>query len=246
MLDHGFLHDRHALFDKGLLGESGDFGIFDRKDAIEHLDHSRLGPQRVVETGEFNPDRARANDQQLVWHTRRLQRVPVGPDQITIRLKSRQLPRPRAGGQNDVPGAQVLGALVGLDPDLALGGQRRLAHDHRDLVLLHQMADAGIELLGHVARAFDHRVEIESDACGRQTEFLGTVHQVKHFRGAQQRFGRDTAPVKTDAPHVLAFDDGNFEAQLGAPDCSNIATGSRADHDHVISIRRHWPLRIEI
>jgi hypothetical protein len=35
------------------------------------------------------------------------------------------------------------------------GAAGRLAHEDRDLVLLHQMADAARQLLGHTARARD-------------------------------------------------------------------------------------------
>ncbi len=86
LLDHGFLHDLHALLGKGFLREGADLRIFNRQDTIHNLDHSRIGAQRVVEACELDTDRARADHQQLLRHARRLQRVFVGPDQITIRL----------------------------------------------------------------------------------------------------------------------------------------------------------------
>jgi hypothetical protein len=63
------------------------------------------------------------------------------------------------------------------------------------------------ELPGHLARALDHRVQIEADALGAQAEFLGAVHQVEHLGRAQQRLGRDAAPVQADAAQILALDD---------------------------------------
>ncbi len=115
LLDHGFLHDLHALLDEGLLGEGRDLGVLDRQHPVHHLDHRRLGAERVEEAGELDADGARADDQQLLRHPLRLQRVLVGPDQIAVGLQPRQFARARAGGQDDVLGGQLLGALVGLD-----------------------------------------------------------------------------------------------------------------------------------
>ena len=73
---------------------------------------------------------------------RRLQRGLVGPDAFAIRLKPRQFAGARPGGDDDIGRAQILGTLVGLDFDLALGGNGGRAHHDRNLVLFHQVADA--------------------------------------------------------------------------------------------------------
>ena len=54
--DGGFFKDFHALLDELLLCKGGNFGIFHRQDAVQHLHHGRIGPQRVEEAGEFNAD----------------------------------------------------------------------------------------------------------------------------------------------------------------------------------------------
>ncbi len=111
-----------------------------------------------------------------------------------------------------------------------------------DLVLLHQMADAARQLLGHAARAFDHRVQIIADAVGLQPEFLGAVHQVEHLGRAQQRLGRDAAPVQADAAQMLALDDGDVQAQLRAADRGDIAARPGTDYDHVKDLGGHGRL----
>ena len=239
LLDCGFFKDRHALLLEGLAGEGGDFLVLDGQDAVHHLDHGRVGAQRVVEAGEFDADGARADDQQLFRHPGRDKGVAVGPDQIAVRFEPRQFAGARAGGQHDVGGGQVFGALVGGDGHAALGGDRCIAHDHGDLVLLHQMADARGELLGHPARAFHDGIQIVGDIVGAEAEFLGPVHQVEHFGGAQHRLGRDAAPVEADAAQILALDNHDLEAQLRGADRCDISPRPRADHDQVKCFGRH-------
>jgi hypothetical protein len=138
--------------------------------------------------------------------------------------------------------APALGALVGLDGHLALGRDRGRAHEDLDLVLLHQVADAGVELLGHRARPLYHRIEVIADALGLQPEFLGAVHQVKDLRRPQHRLGRDAAPVQADAAHVLAFDDGDLEAQLAGTDGPHVTPRPCPDHHDIELLSGHLAL----
>ena len=145
------------------LGElRADLGILDRHDAVEHLDHRHLGAEVGVEAGELDPDRARADDQQLGRHFGRGHRVAVGPDALAVGLGERQVARPRAGGDDDVLGGELgrLAVRAG-DRQLAFAGELALAHHDRDLVLLHQVRDALVELLGDRAAARDDLGEVE-------------------------------------------------------------------------------------
>ena len=225
--------DLHPLLDEGLLGKGADFGIFHRQHAVHHLDHRGIGAQRVEEAGEFDPDRARSDDQQLFRHPFGLQRVLVGPDQIAISLQPRQLARTGAGGQDDGGGGQFFHTLVGLHRNAALGGQMRLAHHHGDLVLFHQMANATRQLFRHAARPRHDSIQIIADPVGLQAEFLGAVHEVEHLGRAQQRLGGDTAPVQADAPKMFPLHNGNVLAKLRRTDGGHIAPRTRADHDHI-------------
>ena len=171
--------------------------------------------------------------------------MAIGPDQITVRLQPRQFPRPRTRGKDDGGGSQVFNALVRGNRDAAFGGDRRHAHEDGDPVLLHQVADAARKLLGHTPRPGDDGGQVIADPVCLQPEFLGPVHQVEHLGRPQHRLGRNAAPVQADAAQVFPLDNRHLLAQLGRADGGHIATGTRADHDHVEGLGSHGlpPLR---
>ena len=57
---------------------------------------------------------------------------------------------------------------------------------------------------------------------------------VEDLGRAQQRLGRDAAPVEADAAEVLALDDRGLEAKLRRADRGDIAAGAGAEHDDVV------------
>jgi hypothetical protein len=71
-----------------------------------------------------------------------------------------------------------LGFLHG---DLARRVDRGVAPDHRDLVLLHQEADAVIEPLRDATRARHNSLRIERDFLGGEPIILGVLHVVVDF-----------------------------------------------------------------
>ena len=234
LLDRRLLDDRHPLLDELLAGKGADLGILDRQDAVHHLHHRRLRAQRVEEAREFDPDRARPDDQKALGHPWRLQRMAIAPDQIAIRLEPRQHPRPRPRGQDHAPARdQVLGPLLARHRDTQRPGQPRAAHHHLDLVLLQKMADPVRQLLGHGARPLDHRAQVIADPRRTQPEFRRAVHEVKDLGRPQHRLGRNAAPVQADPAQVLALDHDRLEPQLRRPDRRDIAARPPADHDHV-------------
>ena len=100
------------------------------------------------------------------------------------------------------------------DLDLAGLGQLRLAPDDIDLVLLQQEADAGIELRRDFSRAILDRLGIVADlALDPEAIILGVLRVMKDLRRAQQRLGRDAAPVEADAAEMFALDDRRLQAQ---------------------------------
>ena len=228
-------------FSKLLAREGGDLGVLDGQDLRQHLDHRHLGAERAVERGELDADRAGADDQQRLRHAVRHHRLEIGPDQLPVGLEPGQHARPRAGRDDDVLGLIGAGAeralrrlaLAGLHGDLAGRFDRRLAPDHRHLVLLHQEADAVVEPLRHRARALHHGGRIEAHLLGRQPVILGVLHVVENLGRAQQRLGRDAAPVEADAAEILALDDRGLEAELRRADGGDIAARSGADDDDV-------------
>ena len=99
-----------ALLLETLAREGGDLGILGRQDLRQHLDHGHLGAKRAIERGEFDADRARADDKQCLRHAVRDHGLEISPDQFLVGLDARQDARPRAGGDDDVLGLVRTGA----------------------------------------------------------------------------------------------------------------------------------------
>ena len=59
------------------------------------------------------------------------------------------------------------------------------------------------------------------------------------FGAAQQRLGRDAAPVEADAAEILALHHAGLHAQLGGPDRGDIATGTAAEDDDIEILISH-------
>ena len=145
--------------------------------------------------------------------------------------------RARAGGDDDVLGFELFLALLALHGQRGGAGQLALAHMHRDLVLLHQVRDALVELLGNAAAAFDHRIQIGLDlARDLQAVILGVLRIMEDFRRAQQRLGRDAAPVEADAAEQFALHDGDLESQLRPANRGDVATRPAAQNDEIILV----------
>src|SRR3546814_18789380 len=68
------------------------------------------------------------------------------------------------------------------------------------------------------------------------------LHIMIDFGRAQQRLGRDAAPVETDAAKILALDDRGFQAELRRADRRNIAAGAGAEDDEVVVGVSHYGL----
>ena len=236
-----FAEDLDALLLELLAREACDLGVLDGKDLRQHLDHGDVGAHGVEERRELDADRAGTDHQQRFRHPLRHHRLKIGPDQFLVGLQPRQHARPGAGGEDDVLG--LIGALAQralrrfdgglLHRDLAGRIDRGLAPDHRDLVLLHQEADAVIEAFRDAARARHHGLRIERDFLGGKPVILGVLHVVVDFGRAQQRLGRDAAPVQADAAEIGFFDDRGLEAELGGADRGDVAAGAGADDDDV-------------
>ena len=122
------------------------------------------------------------------------------------------------------------------DGQLALAGDDAVALDDRDLVLLHQPLDAGIELAGDLAAAVDDLGQVEADLLGAEPVGGGVGQIMVDLRGAQQRLGRDAPPVEADAAQFLALDDRRLEPELRGADRRDIAAGPRAEDDEVVGV----------
>src|SRR6185437_10293052 len=66
---------------------------------------------------------------------------------------------------------------------------------------------------------------------------------MEDFSRTQQRLGRNAAPIETDAPEIVAFDDSRLESELGRANGGNIATGAGANDEDIERSIRHVGLR---
>src|SRR6185437_1839587 len=206
LFDRGGGFDFHALLHERLVRELGDFFVFDREHAVEYFHHRHVASQRAIEAGELDADGAGAHNQQRFRESVGDHGFAISPDQLAVRLQSGERAGARAGGEHDVLGGDLFRLAVLGDGDLACTGEFGFAVDDLDLVLLHQEGDAVGKLVGDLARTVHDLRQIEFEIVGAETEFVQAMHQVPDFRGAQQRFRRDAAPVEADAAELFAFD----------------------------------------
>ena len=61
----------------------------------------------------------------------------------------------------------------------------------------------------------------------REPELRRAAHRLIELGGAEQRLGRDAAPIEADAAEMLALDDHGLEPELGRADRGDIAAGTR-------------------
>ena len=160
--------------------------------------------------------------------------MPIRPDTLAIGLGERQLAGASAGRDDDVLPRQLNGcALVG-NCQLFLPGQDAVTHMDDDLVLLHQVGHALIELLGDAPRPRNNLSHVEPGTRRCQTIGVSVLHIVIDLCRTEQRLGRNTAPVETNAPQRLPLHDRSLEAELRSTDGGNIATGAGAEHNEII------------
>ena len=74
---------------------------------------------------------------------------------------------------------------------------------------------------------------VEAQVVGLEAELLQVVHEVEDLGRAQQRLGRDAAPVEADAAQMLALDEAGLHPELGRTDGGDVAAGAPADDDEV-------------
>jgi hypothetical protein len=234
-------HDPDALLFERLVRERGDLRVLDRQDLRQHLDDGHVRTHGAVERRELDADRPRADDQQRLRHPVGVHCLEIGPDQLLVRFETGQRAGPRTGRDDDVLGLirTRSGGILrrrrrrSLHGDLARRVDRRFAPDHGDLVLLHQEADAGVHATGDAARALDDGGSIEIHIVGGQPVVLRVPQVVEDLRRAQQRLGRNAAPIRADAAEKRTLHDRGPEAELRGADHRHIAARSGPNHDNV-------------
>ncbi|KIR13072.1 hypothetical protein PFLU4_58270 [Pseudomonas fluorescens] len=236
-----------ALFAQGSLQGLAGLAIYPRADAIEVFDHGHLGTQAPPDRTQFEADDAGADHHQMSGHLTQGQGAGGVEDTLVIDGHAWQGRGFRAGGDDDVLGAEFgLGAIVACNGHLARPVDVAPAFDPVDLVLAKQKLDA----LGQAGHAFVlllhhlRKVEGGADFNAQVGEFRSRGGFVQ-FRGMQQGLGGHAADVQAGAAQGgSAFDTGGFQAQLPGPNRRVIPAGSAAQNDHVVVAHRcspAWP-----
>ena len=106
-----------------------------------------------------------------------------------------------------------------------------------DLVLLEQERDAVDIGFHRIGLVLHHRGQIELRRVDNDAERREPMRCLReHMRGVQQRLGGNAADIEAGAAvGCVLLDDGRLEAQLRRADRADIAAGSRADDDKIVS-----------
>ena len=113
-------------------------------------------------------------------------------------------------------------------------GERAVAVDLGDLVLLHQEVHTGDAAVGDLAAAVEGDPVVERRLAA-DAELLGFLGEdVRQFGVAQQRLGRDAADVEAYPAPVLGFDDCGVQSELGGANGRDVSAGAGSENDDVI------------
>src|SRR5918994_309864 len=224
----------------------GDLRVLQRHEAVQDLDDGYLGAEVVVHAGELDADGPGAEDYYRLGVA-----LVIGDDVVRrddllpVKLQAWQGVYGGAGGDQDVPGLELLLSVVCFD--LYLLGLDETAHAvvDGDLVLLHQALHAAPELGNYLLATLGGLRVVELQIPDLDPVFLAVPGVVQQVGRLEQRLGRDASHVQARAPEVPALpllDQGHAHTQLAGPDRRYISPVSSAD-DHEVELFSHpWLL----
>src|SRR5918994_804515 len=229
-----------------LLEGGGDLRVLQRHEAVQDLDDGYLGAEVVVHAGELDADGPGTEDYYRLGVA-----LVIGDDVVRrddllpVKLQAWQGVYGGAGGDQDVPGLELLLSVVCFD--LYLLGLDETAHAvvDGDLVLLHQALHAAPELGNYLLATLGGLRVVELQIPDLDPVFLAVPGVVQQVGRLEQRLGRDASHVQARAPEVPALpllDQGHAHTQLAGPDRRYISPVSSAD-DHEVELFSHpWLL----
>ena len=226
--------DFHTEFLVLLLDLLGNLGVLIGQGARQEFDDRDVDAVVRHEVGELHPDRTGSGDDDGTGQFPSQDLLLVG-HHVRRQCGAGNQPGAAAGRDDRVGEGQRLGsARVECHRNGVGIGEASVTVNLGDLVLLHQEMHAGDTAVGHFAAAVESRTEVEThlaaDAKGRG--LLGK--EVREFRVAQQRLGRDAADVEAHPTPVLRFDDRGVQAELGGTNGRDVTAGAGAEDDDVI------------
>src|SRR5205809_1264021 len=233
--------DAEAAVDARLLESAekllGHLFVLERDQAVEGLEQCHLDPELVVEGRELDAHSAGADDADRFGHRLGDDRVVGGDDVLAVESNARERLHDRAGGNDEVLRLHQL--AVGLDRVAV--AQPAPGLDDLDLVLLHQVLDALVELaddgvstLGdaRVVVAHDLRLEAELSAAGGDA--------VVELGRLEEGLGGDAPDVEARPAELAALDQGDLQAELGGANRGGITAHSATQDRNVKIGFGHW------
>ena len=216
-----------------------DLFVLDRHDARERLEQSDLDAVRGEHVGELDTDRAGADDGDRLGRLLVAHGAVGGDHGLLVDRDTRERLRLRAGRQDHRARLERLGAARPLHLDDVLRLERSPAREQGDLVLPEEELDP----LGHPVRdppaPLDRLGIARLEAAEANAVVRGVAHEADHLRVAQQRLGRNAAPVQAHAARPIVLDGRDREPELGAADRRDVAARPGADDRDVELVGGH-------
>ena len=235
-------HDGHAALGEVALDDLADVDVLERDDLGQVFEQRHLRAEVVEHARELDPDRAGADDDDVLGQRVHPEDVVAGHDALAVRGQAGQRLHPRPGGKDDVGrvedavAATARGAVLArlADLDLARAVEPAAPGHPGHLVLVDerleprpQPLDDGVAPGGH-RRVVDGRLARQDQAV-----VLGVVDAVREVGRLEQRLRRDAAAMEARAADLVVVDEGDLEPELAGAEGRRVAAGARAEHDEI-------------
>ena len=163
--------------------------------------------------------------------------LEISPDQLLVRLEAGQHARPRTGSDDDVFGligagpsapfgASLLDAFTVTLPGASMDASPQITET---LFFFIRKPTPSLSRFDTPRERFTMARRVVADIVGCEPIVLGVLHVMEDLRRAQQRLGRDAAPIEADASQIIALDDRRLEAKLRRTNGGDIAARTGAD-----------------
>src|SRR2546422_713182 len=216
-----------------------DLLVLNGHKAGQRLEDRHVGTVGGVDIGELDADRAGADHNDGLGRPLAPHGAVGGDHRLLVDRDAGQRLRLGARGEDHRLGLDRLGPTC----PRHLHGVARLedaaTRDERDLVLPEQELDALRHAVGDAAAPLDRLRVVRLEACEPDAELRGALEEVHDLGVAQERLGRDAAPVQADAAGPVVLDGRHRKTELRAADRGDVTPRSRADDGDVGVVRGH-------
>jgi hypothetical protein len=211
-----------------------DVRVLEWDDAVRELDEGHLGAEVAVHARPLHADGAGTHDGDPAGNVAAGQRLVAGDHQAAVGLQPRQRSRRAAGRHDEVLGARLdVARLAAGHPHAGRSGERPIASEHGDLVLLHQELDAADVLVDHRIATLGEGSVVEPDPVVAREAELGALLRdpVQQIRSLEQCLRRDAAPIQARATQLVSLHEPDAQAKLRGADRADIAHAAAQDEE---------------